>query len=164
MKNLKYIFVILLIGGLVLTVKNESAADDINSANIEGMNLSTIENNTVAEAKPAINVAGMGFMKASWYGPKFHGKLTANGEVYDQMAFTAAHKSLPFGTMLKLTNLENGKSVIVRINDRGPYIKGRDIDLSKGAAIALGSIKPGVIKVKVEQLVVDNGFQPFDSF
>ncbi|NOX17376.1 MAG: septal ring lytic transglycosylase RlpA family protein [Chlorobi bacterium] len=105
----------------------------------------------------------MGFMTASWYGPKFHGKLTANGEVYDQMAFTAAHKSLPFGTMLKLTNLENGKSVVVRINDRGPYIKGRDIDLSKGAATALGSIKPGVIKVKVEQLVVVNQFHPFES-
>ncbi len=163
MKNLKYIFVILLIGGLVLTIKNESAADDINSANIEGMNLSTIETKTVT-AKPAVNVAGMGFMTASWYGPKFHGKLTANGEIYDQMAFTAAHKSLPFGTMLKLTNLENGKSVIVRVNDRGPYINGRDIDLSKGAAIALGSIKNGVIKVKVEQLIVANQFHPFDVF
>jgi rare lipoprotein A len=161
LKNLKYIFVILLIGGLVLTIKNESAADDINSANIEGMNLSTIETET-AEVIPAVNVTGMGFMTASWYGPKFHGKLTANGEVYDQMAFTAAHKSLPFGTMLKLTNLENGKSVVVRVNDRGPYIKGRDIDLSKGAAMALGSIKPGVIKVKVEQLIVANDFHPFD--
>ena len=163
MKNLKYIFVILLIGGLVLTIKNESAADDINSANIEGMNLSTIETKTVT-AKPAVNVTGMGFMTASWYGPKFHGKLTANGEIYDQMAFTAAHKSLPFGTMLKLTNLENGKSVIVRVNDRGPYINGRDIDLSKGAAISLGSIKNGVIKVKVEQLIVANQFHPFDVF
>ena len=146
-----------------MTVKNESAADDINSANIEGMNLSTTKSKTV-EAKPAVNVAGMGFMTASWYGPKFHGKLTANGEVYDQLAFTAAHKSLPFGTMLKLTNLENGKSVIVRVNDRGPYVKGRDIDLSKGAAIALGSIKNGVIKVQVEQLIVANDFHPFDVF
>ena len=59
-----------------------------------------------------------GTMKASWYGPRFHGKKTANGEVYDQMAFTAAHKSLPFGTLLKLTNPRNGKSVIVRINDQ----------------------------------------------
>ena len=77
-------------------------------------------------------------MKASWYGPKFHGKFTANGEVYDQMALTAAHKYLSFGTLLKITNPKNGKSVIVRINDRGPYIEGRELDLSKGAAIELG--------------------------
>jgi len=73
----------------------------------------------------------IGIMKASWYGPRFHGRLTANGEIYDQMGYTAAHKSLPFGTLLRLTNPKNNKSIVVRINDRGPYIPGRKIDLSK---------------------------------
>ncbi len=97
----------------------------------------------------------LGTMTASWYGPGFHGKTTANGEIYNQMAFTAAHKELAFGTYLRITNLKNGKSVIVRINDRGPYIEGRDLDLSKGTAIALGMIKRGVIKVKVEEIEVE---------
>ena len=96
-----------------------------------------------------------GTMKASWYGPRFHGKKTANGEVYDQMAFTAAHKSLPFGTLLKLTNPRNGKSVVVRINDRGPYIPGRQLDLSKGAAIQLGVMKNGVSRLKVEEITLN---------
>lgn len=98
----------------------------------------------------------LGIMKASWYGPGFHGKLTANGELYNQMALTAAHKELPFGTYLRITNLKNGKNVVVRINDRGPFIEGRDLDLSKGTAIALGMIRRGVIKVKVEEIIVEN--------
>ena len=85
-----------------------------------------------------------GEMTASWYGPRFHGKLTANGEIYNQMAYTAASKVLKFGTLLKLTNPKNHKTVIVRINDRGPYIRGRQLDLSKGAAISLGMIGCGV--------------------
>lgn len=71
--------------------------------------------------------------KASWYGGKFHGRLTASGERYNMHALTAAHKTLPFGTKVKVTNLRNNKSVVVRINDRGPFIKGRVIDLSKTA-------------------------------
>ncbi len=96
----------------------------------------------------------IGIMKASWYGPHFHGKLTANGELYNQMALTAAHKSLPFGTVLEVTNIRNGKSVIVRINDRGPYIDGRDLDLSKGTAMALGMLSRGVIKVTVKEIAL----------
>ncbi|HEX2960986.1 MAG TPA: septal ring lytic transglycosylase RlpA family protein [Ignavibacteriales bacterium] len=99
-------------------------------------------------------------MTASWYGPKFHGKLTANGEIYNQMAFTAAHKSFKFGTLLKLTNPKNSKSVIVRINDRGPYIGGRQLDLSKGAALALGIIRPGVLKLKVEEIALADENKP----
>lgn len=102
-------------------------------------------------------------MRASWYGPKFHGKLTANGEIYDQMALTAAHKTLPFGTMLRLTNPANNKSIIVRINDRGPYIKGRHIDLSKAAAIALESLHEGVINVEVQYLSLNKSMKPFAS-
>lgn len=100
----------------------------------------------------SINLMDLGTMTASWYGPKFHGRTTANGEIYNQMALTAAHKTMSFGTFLKVTNLKNGKSIIVRINDRGPYIEGRDLDLSKGTAIALGMIQRGVIKVKVEEI------------
>jgi len=87
--------------------------------------------------------------EASWYGPGFHGRLTANGEVYDQNAMTAAHPSLRFGTRVKVTNLNNGRSVIVRINDRGPYANGRVIDVSAAAARSLGMIKSGVARVKV---------------
>lgn len=85
---------------------------------------------------------------ASWYGPYFHGRLTANGETYNQYDLTAAHPSLPFNTYLKVTNLDNGKSVIVRINDRGPYIPPRTLDLSLGAARQLDSEHTGVIPYK----------------
>jgi len=84
---------------------------------------------------------------ASWYGPGFHGKLTANGERFNQNAMTAAHKLLPFGTMVRVTNLDNGKSVIVRINDRGPFLRERIVDLSKGAANNIGMVDSGTAKV-----------------
>lgn len=93
-----------------------------------------------------------GSMKASWYGPGFHGKKTASGEVYDQMALTAAHKSLRFGTLLKITNPNNKKYIIVRINDRGPYVKGRDLDLSRYAAAELGMIEQGVAVMEVKEI------------
>ncbi len=89
---------------------------------------------------------------ASWYGPGFHGRLTANGERYNQNGLTAAHKTLPFGTQVRVTNLRNGRSVIVRINDRGPYAHGRVIDLSKGAANLIGLISSGVAPVQLEIL------------
>lgn len=82
---------------------------------------------------------------ASWYGPNFHGRQTANGEIFDENALTAAHKTLPFNTQLKVTNRLNGKSVVVRINDRGPYIGQRSLDLSRAAAKCLGSTYRGVI-------------------
>ena len=89
---------------------------------------------------------------ASWYGPGFHGRLTANGERYNQYGLTAAHKTLPFGTQVRVTNLHNGRSVVVRINDRGPYAHGRVIDLSKGAANLIGLISSGVAPVQLEIL------------
>ncbi|MBT9315687.1 septal ring lytic transglycosylase RlpA family protein [Leptothoe spongobia TAU-MAC 1115] len=82
---------------------------------------------------------------ASWYGPYFHGRLTANGETFNQNTLTAAHKSLPFDTVLQVRNLNNNRSVVVRINDRGPYIGKRSLDLSQAAAQCLGSEKVGVI-------------------
>ena len=90
--------------------------------------------------------------KASYYGMDFFGKRTANGETYNPYDMTAAHKTLPFGTKVKVTNLENGKKVIVRINDRGPYVEGRNIDLSIAAAKQLDMIKDGVAQVKIEVL------------
>ncbi len=89
---------------------------------------------------------------ASWYGKAFHGKKTANGEVYNMNAMTAAHKELPFNTRVRVVNLKTGKSVVVRINDRGPYIKGRIIDLSRRAAGELGMFFSGTEKVRVEIL------------
>jgi rare lipoprotein A len=87
---------------------------------------------------------------ASWYGPNFHGKYTSNGEIYNMYDYTAAHKTLPMNTKVKVTNLNNGKSVIVRINDRGPFVKGRIIDLSYAAAKKIGMDKTGTAPVKLE--------------
>lgn len=92
---------------------------------------------------------------ASWYGPGFHGKLTSNGETYNQNAYTAAHKTLPMNTMLKVTNLRNHKVVIVRVNDRGPFVAGRIIDLSNAAARALGVVAEGTAPVKLEVISFD---------
>lgn len=103
-------------------------------------------------AAPTVNVVRSYMGHASWYGPGFHGRLTANGERYNQYAMTAAHKTLPFGTRIRVTNMYNGRSVIVRINDRGPYIRGREIDLSKGSAQEIGLISSGVANVRLEIL------------
>jgi rare lipoprotein A len=94
---------------------------------------------------------------ASWYGPGFHGKATASGVIYNQHDLTAAHQTLPLGTRVLVTNLDNGKSVEVLINDRGPFAKGRILDLSFAAGDTLGMIGPGTIPVRIE--VVDSGLQ-----
>ncbi len=96
---------------------------------------------------------------ASWYGPGFHGKATASGAIYDQNDLTAAHQTLPLGTRVMVTNLETGSSAEVTINDRGPFAKGRIIDLSYGAGKALGMIGPGTIPVRVEVIDGPNGIQ-----
>jgi rare lipoprotein A (peptidoglycan hydrolase) len=93
---------------------------------------------------------------ASWYGPGFHGQPTASGEIYNQNALTAAHPTLPLGTRVEVTNLANGKSVQVRINDRGPFVRGRTIDLSHGAAHKLGMVEPGVSRVRIKPLLARN--------
>lgn len=89
---------------------------------------------------------------ASWYGPKFHGRRTASGEHYNMYAFTAAHRLLPMNTYVLVTNLENGHRVVVRINDRGPFVKNRIIDLSYAAARALGMVEEGVARVRLVAL------------
>lgn len=87
---------------------------------------------------------------ASFYANDFHGKKTSNGEIFNMWAMTCAHKMLPFNTILKVTNLANGKSVQVRVNDRGPFVKSREIDLSKGAANKIGMIGAGIANVRLE--------------
>jgi rare lipoprotein A len=92
------------------------------------------------------NLKGM----ASWYGKDFHGKLTASGEKYNIRHYTAAHKTLPFGTIVRITNTKNGNHVEVKINDRGPFVKGRVIDLSPKAFKKIAPLDQGVIPVKIE--------------
>ena len=87
---------------------------------------------------------------ASYYADEFNGRKTSNGEIYDMHALTAAHRTLPFNTKVRVNNLENGKSIVVRINDRGPFKDDRIIDLSLGAAKAIGLIGPGTAKVRLE--------------
>ena len=94
---------------------------------------------------------------ASWYGPGFAGRLTANGEIFDPSELTAAHKELPFNTLVRVHNLENGSSVVVRINDRGPFKPGRIIDLSRAGAEAIGMIGSGIARVELELLTLPDG-------
>ncbi|XBQ15758.1 MAG: septal ring lytic transglycosylase RlpA family protein [Oceanicaulis sp.] len=89
---------------------------------------------------------------ASWYGPGFHGNLTANGEIFSQHDMSAAHPSLPLPSLARVTRIDTGESVLVRINDRGPFVEGRVIDLSRAAADALGFIDDGVAEVRIEAL------------
>jgi rare lipoprotein A len=97
-------------------------------------------------------------MVASWYGPEFQGKPTSSGETFDMNAFTCAHKEFPFGTRLKVTNTSNNKSVECIVNDRGPFIKGRDIDLSYAAARQIDLIASGLAQVSIEVQGRDNSY------
>lgn len=101
---------------------------------------------------PALDAAALETGYASWYGGKFQGRQTANGEIFDTNKLTAAHKTLPFGTEVLVTHLANNRTVRVRINDRGPFVEGRIIDLSRAAAERLGMLTSGVALVKLEVL------------
>lgn len=100
-----------------------------------------------SRANPPSNSGGVLTGKASWYGPGFHGRQTANQEIYDENKMTCAHKTLKFNTRLEVTDNLTGRSVVVRVNDRGPFVSGRIIDLSKAAAESLDMIERGVIDV-----------------
>lgn len=104
-----------------------------------------------AASEPAKRTVGL----ASWYGQRHHGRPTASGETFDMNQLTAAHRTLPFGTRLRVTNLDNGRSVVVRVNDRGPHVPGRILDLSLRAAQAIGMAANGV--VRVEMVVLARG-------
>lgn len=94
---------------------------------------------------------------ASFYADDFHGKPTSSGEIFDMHALTAAHKTLPFGTMLEVTNLANGRKVFVRVNDRGPFVEGRELDVSKGAAQELGMLETGTARVSIRKIADNSG-------
>jgi rare lipoprotein A len=147
----KVLFTLVLVAlvGFTLVVNEDKITEPAVTENVV-----TVEEETISADRSLVEFVDKGNMKASWYGPGFHGRKTANGEVYDQNSFTAAHKSLKFGTLLKITNLKNNKSVVIRINDRGPYIHGRDLDLSKAAASELGMVRKGVAKLKVEEIKI----------
>ncbi len=107
---------------------------------------------------PVISESGQDFVKtglASWYGPGHHGNTTASGERFDMKSYTAAHRTLAFGTVVEVLNVDNGRKVVVTINDRGPYVSGRIIDLSKSAAAQLGCMRKGICRVRLE-IVEDN--------
>jgi rare lipoprotein A len=115
--------------------------------------------------KPAPAPAPPGYVEegnASWYGVPFHGRRASNGEIYDMYKLTAAHRTLPFETMVRVTNLNNGKSTVVRITDRGPFVDNRIIDLSLAAAREVESVGPGVVPVRVE--VLSPGVDPTSGF
>lgn len=108
--------------------------------------------------KPSSEPGSIQEGQASYYAHKFHGRPTASGEIYDENAMTAAHKTLAFGTKVRVTNLYNGKKVVVRINDRGPFVEGRIIDLSYKAAGEVDMIAAGVVDVRVEVLRTTGDF------
>lgn len=108
--------------------------------------------NSIVFAKPKVSQNKTCIMKASYYGDGFHGQKTANGETFNKHKLTAAHKTLPFNTKLLIVYPKSGKSVVVRINDRGPYISGRDLDLSEKAATELGMKRVGVDTIIVKNI------------
>jgi rare lipoprotein A len=107
--------------------------------------------------RPPVPPVGTEVGLASWYGAEFHGRPTSNREIYNMNDMTAAHPTLPFGTFLMVTNLDNEKTAVVRVNDRGPFVKGRIIDLSYAAARVLGMIGPGTVRVRLEVLAGYSG-------
>lgn len=125
-----------------------------------GVTATTAQGNASAPAQSQLIVARLSGQQgmASWYGPGFAGRRTANGEIFDPSELTAAHKELPFNTIVRVHNLDNGASVVVRINDRGPFVSGRIIDLSRAGAEAIGMIGSGTARVRLEPLTLPAGF------
>jgi rare lipoprotein A len=135
-----------IIGAFLILASLSPTRGDERSGNLE---------NTVHQQPPKLSVPfdQTLIVTASWYGVPFHGRLTANGERYDMYHLSAAHKTLPFGSLVRVTNLSNQRSVTVRINDRGPYVRGRSIDLSYAAAQELAMIDHGTAQVRLEVIL-----------
>lgn len=119
----------------------------------------SLEAPLVAKPTQTVRPLKVWFGEASWYGPTFEGRTTASGELYDMTASTAAHTNLPFGSMVRLINTRTGRSAVVRINDRGPYVKGREMDVSYQVAERLGIINRGVGRLRMELLQLPHGAQ-----
>lgn len=135
---------------LVLAGCGGSRSSSWRKGGVAGTKPYTVRGKTYYPLKSAHGFVEEGI--ASWYGPGFHGKTTANGERYNQYAMTAAHKLLPLGTRVRVTHLGNGKSVIVRVNDRGPFVEDRIIDLSRTAATRLNMMGTGTARVRIQSL------------
>jgi rare lipoprotein A len=125
-------------GGAALAERQSSSADVTDVASAIGRGIVTVQEGVV-----------------SWYGGQFHDRKTASGERFDSGALTMAHPRLPFGTMVRVTNLRNGRSVVVRVNDRGPFVGKRIADLSQAAAAEIGMVHRGVARARIEVLDVD---------
>ena len=180
-KILKYGITTSLIAGALLITGCSSKKQSVQSSDInriykntsnkqirnsKAMHRATLRPYTVFGEKyypfiPNINDEFKGI--ASWYGPNFHAKKTSNGEVYDMYSLTAAHKTLPMNTVVRVDNLENGRSVIVRVNDRGPFVDGRIIDLSNTAAHQIDMVKNGTARVKVTVLGYNGEIQNYNA-
>ncbi len=159
----KHLFLLILIGLLIsgcsrrLIDRTSSSyrAPVANSSKPSNLKHPTMRPYTIMGKRyyPSVVRVGKTFRgRASWYGPNFHGKKTSNGETYNMWQMTAAHKTLPMNTVVKVTNKDNGRSIVVRINDRGPFVNTRIIDLSKKGAIELDMVKTGTAPVKLEIL------------
>ena len=140
----------LLLGVVLISMLGVACGRHRPSARVPRVPASSPER-TAEVARPGRTETGY----ASWYGDPYHGRRAANGEIYDKHQLTAAHLTLPFDTVVKVVNLENGRSVVVRINDRGPFVKGRIIDLSQEAARQIAMIGPGTAMVRLEILSVN---------
>jgi rare lipoprotein A (peptidoglycan hydrolase) len=146
---------------------SDSKSSDRHTSNTNGKNNESYINiSNIGLENSVINHQLQGL--ASWYGPYFHGRKTASGNIFNQYALTAAHKTLPLGTIVKVTNIKNTRSVVVKINDRGPYIDGRVIDMSKTAAEELKMLDGGIAPVKIDVLkrtsdVIASDNEIFDS-
>ena len=136
---------------LNLSVENELDQDSTENRNVNAV-LTPVAVLPEPKLKLVPDVVRVITGEASWYGPGFYGNYTANGEIYRQGMMTAAHRTLPFGTKVRVTNLRNGRSAVIRINDRGPFVDHRVIDLGQGAASSLGLISSGIAQVKLEVL------------
>lgn len=134
--------------GLIQVASCTSSRRFTNAGDSRGSAASGTSTVSSADGKSLLTLEGI----ASYYADEFHGRLTSNGETYDMNAMTAAHRTFPFGTKVRVTNLENNISVIVRINDRGPFVEGRIIDLSLGAAKVIQAVGPGTVRVRLEVL------------
>ena len=155
-KNYILIFNIILFSSCAVAPRYNSGDNNLKVS-------SSSKNNNKKDKKSTKKFKKVYFGVSSWYGKDFHGKLTANGEVYDMYGVTAAHKELPLNTVARVTNIDNDKSIILRINDRGPFVKGRILDCSMGAAKKLGFHTAGTANVKIEIIELgDNEYMHHD--
>ena len=142
---------------LILTPALAMAPHELASSSVPALG-AVLEKDAARMRVPVAELTGL----ASWYGGRFHGRLTANGETYDMNAATAAHKTLPFNTVVRVVDLDTGRQTVVRVNDRGPFVEGRVIDLSRAAAQELGMMASGVARVRLE--IVADGDPPVSYY